>query len=121
VLSFPAPRKLAYQRIHEPSEIQPIDENIGWREIGQFADDIACDVLCLKSVNVWNSGDYCHAVLGNLSLLDPPKLGRAFPNPLMHRACKFLGKVAANVGHTGRSRKKKLTMVRRALGAYDPA
>ncbi len=35
VLTFPAPRKLSWQRVHEPEEIQPVDEEITWREIGR--------------------------------------------------------------------------------------
>lgn len=123
VLSYPSPWMLSWQRVHEPEEIQPIDEQLTWREIGRFAADIGCEVLFLKSMNVWHVGDYCHAVLGKIEF--PGPLVREGPprRSLRDRAYnRLLSRIAQSSDRSWSSRQERLAMVRKAFGArYDPA
>jgi len=123
VLSFPSPWMLAWQRLHQPEEIQPIDEQITWREIGRFAADIGREVLCLKSVNVWHVGDYCHAVLGRIEFPTPLPRARSSSRSLKARVYnRVLSKVTRDSDRSRSSRRERLAMVRQAFGAkYDPS
>ncbi|MDO1451006.1 class I SAM-dependent methyltransferase [Rhodocytophaga aerolata] len=65
ILSFPTPRHLAWLRMHDMSNIQPIDEDIDVITISKFAQEINKEVILYKELSVWHAGDYAHAVLGS--------------------------------------------------------
>lgn len=65
ILTFPTPRHLAWLRIHQPDEIQPVDEDITLETISQLARDTGTEVLAYHEIGVWHEGDYAHAVLGS--------------------------------------------------------
>lgn len=65
ILSFPTPRHLSWLKKNDPSNIQPIDEDITIETICKLAKDINKEVLLYKEVSVWHQGDYAHAVLGS--------------------------------------------------------
>jgi SAM-dependent methyltransferase len=64
ILTVPTPKHLAWLRANNPSEIQPIDENITPELLCSIACDLGRDLLIYREVNVWHYGDYAHAVIG---------------------------------------------------------
>ena len=65
ILTVPTPRHLAWLRIHQPREIQPVDEDITVDTISRLARDTGTEVLAYHEIGVWHEGDYAHAVLGS--------------------------------------------------------
>jgi SAM-dependent methyltransferase len=63
-LAFPTMRHLEWLREHNPSEIQPVDEDVDVQSMIQLAKDTNSEVLLYKDISVWNEGDYAHAVIG---------------------------------------------------------
>jgi hypothetical protein len=119
ILSFPAPRILEYLRAHRPNAIQPIDENIERRDIGKFAEDIEREVLYLNTVDVWNSGDYYHAVLGNLGFPAPPRPSKTFKSSSLNRAYGFfLRKLPVDFATPSPPSKVRFKMASQAFGPF---
>lgn len=65
ILSFPTPRHQAYLKRERPEGLQPVDEDVCIDTIRDLAVDTGCEVLLYQQINVWHTGDYAHAVLGN--------------------------------------------------------
>lgn len=63
VLTFPTPQYLQWLRIHKPSEIQPIDEDITVNTLVEFSTATNTYIDFFKETSVWHSNDYCHAIL----------------------------------------------------------
>lgn len=64
ILMIPTPAHQNFLRLHQPQGLQPVDEDIGLRNITTLAEEVGARVLYYREVGVWNYGDYCHAVLG---------------------------------------------------------
>jgi SAM-dependent methyltransferase len=64
VVTVPTPRHQDWLRTNQPSEMQPIDEDITPEVLCAMARDLGLDVLMYREVNVWKQGDYAHAVIG---------------------------------------------------------
>ncbi len=76
ILTFPTPRKLAWLRQHDPKGIQPVDEDVTAATIFQVSQDTQTSILFYREVDIWDTGDYAHAVLGRGGFLEPVP-----PNP----------------------------------------
>lgn len=86
-LSCPTPRKQYNLRQFHPDSIQPVDENIDLPTIQTLAKDLGLEILMYKEVNVWNIGDYLHAVLGLHSEWKP-----AISDSLINKISRKIGK-----------------------------
>jgi SAM-dependent methyltransferase len=64
ILSVPTPRHLEWLRLHDPAEIQPVDEDIRIETLSELARETGTEILLYEEVDVWHQGDYAHAVLG---------------------------------------------------------
>lgn len=113
VLSFPTPRHLAWLRMHQPKEIQPVDENVNASTIVSLANDVECDVLLYQEVGVWHEGDYAHAVLGKRSGWAPVIKRDSEQQGIRTRISQLLVKKAPPLIP---SRASRLDMVRQRLG-----
>lgn len=64
-LSCPTPQHLDYLRINIPTEIQPVDENISFKELMDLSYQTDLKLIKYNEVSVWNAGDYFHAIFSN--------------------------------------------------------
>ena len=71
VVTVPTPRYLDWLRTNQPSEIQPIDEDITPGVLCTLASDLGLDVLMYREVDIWRQGDYAHAVIGRSGFPEP--------------------------------------------------
>jgi 2-polyprenyl-3-methyl-5-hydroxy-6-metoxy-1,4-benzoquinol methylase len=62
-LAFPTPEYLAWLKIHDPANIQPVDEDITIAVIADLAKTSHCDVQFYRKKNIWHINDYAHALL----------------------------------------------------------
>jgi hypothetical protein len=69
VITVPTPAFLEYARIHDPSALQPVDEDVNIEEMKRLADETATEILYYRKVGIWRYGDYAHLVLGRFSTL----------------------------------------------------
>lgn len=95
-LSFPTPAVQNHARIHSPSDLQPVDENITPADLMAFADEIGSRILYYREVGIWRYGDYVHAVLGRYRTFETvalrqPKL-RGLPALKKHTKRMLTGK-----------------------------
>lgn len=112
-LSFPTPRHLAWLREHHPEQIQPVDEDISLATILALAQDTDNEVLLYQEVDVYQEGDYAHAVLGKGkldSIVDQESGTRAILHRVYHR---FLARKLQSFSW---GRQRRLAMVHRRLG-----
>lgn len=64
-LSCPTPQHLHYLKINNPSEIQPVDEDITLTLLMSLAEETLLRMVLYKEVSVWHAGDYFHAIFSN--------------------------------------------------------
>jgi SAM-dependent methyltransferase len=69
VLSFPTPACLHYAAAHNPSGLQPVDEDINLDDVMTFAERTDTNVLYYRELGIWRYGDYAHLVLGRYQKL----------------------------------------------------
>jgi SAM-dependent methyltransferase len=69
VITVPTPAVLEYARIHDPSGLQPVDEDVTIQDIKRLADETAMDLLFYRKVGIWEYGDFAHIVLGRFEAL----------------------------------------------------
>jgi SAM-dependent methyltransferase len=69
VITVPTPAVLDYARIHDPSGLQPVDEDVTIQDIKRLADETATDLLYYRKVGIWDYGDYAHLVFGRFETL----------------------------------------------------
>jgi SAM-dependent methyltransferase len=103
ILTFPTPRHLAWLRIHQPREIQPVDEDITVDTMSRLARDTGTEVLAYHEIAVWHEGDYAHAVLGRWAdWTGPPRATREPrlrpPAPLVPSRAARLARVVDRLG-----------------------
>jgi trans-aconitate methyltransferase len=70
-LSCPTPQNLTYLKNNIPSEIQPIDENISFKELLDFSMQTSLRLISYKEISVWRGSDYFHAVFSNHLKMQP--------------------------------------------------
>ena len=63
LLAFPTPEFLAWLKIHDPANIQPVDEDITAKVIDDLAQTTQCNIQFYKKKSVWHINDYAHALL----------------------------------------------------------
>jgi trans-aconitate methyltransferase len=74
VLTVPTPAALNYARTTNPSDLQPVDENVTPTDILVLAKETYTQLLYYKEVGIWQYGDYAHFVLGRYHTLSEVKL-----------------------------------------------
>ena len=62
-LSVPTPHNLKWSLVNKPETMQPVDEHISYEVIGKLAIDTETEVRNYQIKDIWNEGDYAHAVL----------------------------------------------------------
>jgi SAM-dependent methyltransferase len=105
VITVPTPATQEYARVHDPSGLQPIDEDINIDDIKRMARETATELLYYRIVGVWDYGDYAHVVLGRYRRL--AKVARREYSPAGIAALKLLLKGWLGIGAA------------RAVGLYD--
>ena len=70
-ISCPTPQHLEYLKIHNPSQIQPIDENISIEVLLNFSKQTQLSLIQYKEVCVWRAADYFHAIFSNYLAMQP--------------------------------------------------
>lgn len=63
-LSFPTPAHLNWLRVHKPTEIQPVDEDVTLQMVAQLAEDTDTEIMYYEEIDIWRKRDYAHVVLG---------------------------------------------------------
>jgi len=63
VFAVPTPRHLAWLKVNDPANIQPVDEDIDVEVLSSLAKDTGTEILFYQEVGIWHEGDYAHAVL----------------------------------------------------------
>lgn len=71
VLTFPSPGHLDYLRVHNPSEIQPIDESIDLKILERIAEETETILVNFEFVSIWKTNDYAHAVFKKQPIFQP--------------------------------------------------
>ena len=74
IMTVPTPTVLRYLRRENPSEIQPVDEDISPQAIILLASETDTQLLYYREVGIWHYGDYAHVVLGRYESLAEVKL-----------------------------------------------
>jgi len=69
VITVPTPAILEYARIHDPSGLQPVDEDVNIDDMKRLADETGTELLCYRQVGIWKYGDYAHFVFGRFKTL----------------------------------------------------
>lgn len=62
VVSVPTPHNLKWSAVHKPETMQPVDEHISLSVLNQLALDTNTEILLYSVKDIWNVGDYAHAV-----------------------------------------------------------
>ncbi len=70
-MSCPTPQHLEYLKIHNPSQIQPIDENISFEVLLNFSKQTQLNLIKYKEVCIWRAADYFHAIFSNYLAMQP--------------------------------------------------
>lgn len=64
-ISCPTIHHQNYLRQNNPTDIQPIDEDITLKELIGFADETLLNLISYKEVSVWRTSDYSHTIFSN--------------------------------------------------------
>ena len=88
--SVPTPDCLQYQRNHDPSCLQPVEENVGPPDALKAAEDTDTRLLFYREVGIWCYGDYAHFVLGRFKSLATVGLRRFRPDTGLKNKIKGL-------------------------------
>jgi SAM-dependent methyltransferase len=94
VLTIPTPVALDYARSTNPSDLQPVDENVTPTDILVLAKETDTQLLYYREVGIWQYGDYAHLVLGRYHTLSDVKLREYRPEgiaALKRRVKRLLG------------------------------
>lgn len=67
--SCPTPQHLEDLKINNPSEIQPVDENITLEVLMNFSKQTNLRITSYKEVGVWRAADYFHVIFSNYPAL----------------------------------------------------
>jgi len=79
-ISVPTPATQQYARDHDPSGLQPIDEDIGLAEVMDAAAATETKVLYYREVGIWRYCDYAHFVLERFRNLAPVGVRKLRPS-----------------------------------------
>ncbi len=86
-----------------------------------LSDDLGCEVLCLKNMDIWHVGDYYHAVLGEIAF-PKPLVGLGPRSRIQHECKSVLERMTDSLDLSRPRRQERLVMVRQVFGPeFDPA
>ena len=94
VVTVPTPAALNYTRTTNPSDLQPVDENVTPTDVIVLATETGTQLLYYRSVGIWQYGDYAHLVLGRYHTLADVELREYKPEGmavLKRRVKRLLG------------------------------
>ncbi|MBN2579620.1 MAG: glycosyltransferase [Pirellulales bacterium] len=63
ILTFPTPRHQAMLRSRYPDRLQPVDEDVTFDDLQRLARDLGGETAFYREVDIWQKGDYGHAVI----------------------------------------------------------
>lgn len=63
--SCPTRHHQRYLRENNPTDLQPVDEDITLKELIDFSDKTLLELVLYKEVSVWRTYDYFHAIFSN--------------------------------------------------------
>lgn len=69
ILTVPTPSVLNLARETNPSELQPVDEDVTPSDIVVLAKETNNQLLYYREIGIWRYGDYAHVVLGRYQIL----------------------------------------------------
>lgn len=95
VMTFPTPALQNYARAMNPSDLQPVDEDVMPTDILVLAGETSTQLLYYREVGIWRYGDYAHVVLGRYRNLTDVKLREYKPaarTALKRRVKRLLGR-----------------------------
>jgi len=78
--SVPTPDCLQEIRDHDPSILQPVEEDVGPTDVLKAAEDTDTRLLFYREIGIWCYGDYAHFVLGRFKSLATVGLRRFRPD-----------------------------------------
>jgi len=113
-LACPTPAFLAWLKVHDPANIQPVDEDITPAVLQLMAEETKTSLVYYEEKNIWRRGDYFHAVLSRGSFTGVP-IHKILPNRksgIIHRIKK---KISAGPHSFLQQRKKKEKQEERRL------
>jgi len=70
-LSCPTPQHLQYLNKNQPSEIQPVDEDISLDVLMSFSAHTGMRLISYREISVWKGGDYFHTIFSNYLNMQP--------------------------------------------------
>jgi trans-aconitate methyltransferase len=95
IMTAPTPAMLSYLRETNPSELQPVDEDVTPQDIVVLARETNTQLLYYREVGIWQYGDYAHVVVGRYRSLAEVKLREYKPSgteALKQHAQRFMGR-----------------------------
>lgn len=101
IITVPTPHNLSWSLKNKPETMQPVDEHISFNVVGKLAADTDTEVIMYQVKNVWNVGDYAHAVFEKN---DDFEAAFFTPKPVtaLERSNRILGKIKAMLGESVR-------------------
>lgn len=81
-LSFPTPALQEDAALHNPAELQPVDEDVFPSDMVELSKATGTRLMYQRDIGVWKYGDYAHCVLGRYESLAPVALRWAPTDPL---------------------------------------
>jgi 2-polyprenyl-3-methyl-5-hydroxy-6-metoxy-1,4-benzoquinol methylase len=94
VMTVPTPAVLNYARTTNPSDLQPVDEDVTPADIIVLAKETGTQLLYYREIGIWQYGDYVHLVLGRYQSLTKVALRQYKPvgvSALKRRVRRLLG------------------------------
>lgn len=121
VLTCPTPAYLDWLRKNESHLIQPVDENIGMKELHDLMQTTSTDLLFYKKKNIWKQGDYFHACLsrktfGELNSAHLPKSSMAQVKSKFYEIWQMINTMIRKKVNPYRERNERKERVKMALG-----
>jgi len=101
ILTVPTPAVLRYLRVANPTQIQPVDEDVTPQNIVTLAKETDTQLLCYREVGIWHYGDYAHVVVGRYQSLAEVKLREYRPArvaALKQHAKRLMGRLRGPSG-----------------------
>ena len=69
ILTIPTPATQHYARSHQPSSLQPVDEDVTIGDLTKLAEDVDAELVYYRQVGVWRYCDYSHVVIARYQKL----------------------------------------------------
>ena len=89
-VSVPTPALQQHARDHDPSGLQPVDEDVGLVEVMAAASATETQVLYYREIGIWRYCDYAHFVLGRFNSLAPVGMRKYRPSTGLRNELKCM-------------------------------